>query len=214
MSTYVAVVDYGMGNLRSVEKALQAVGAKTRITNSAGVVRQAAAVVVPGVGAFGQAVHRLKQKGLFGPLRDCLNHNKPFLGICLGLQMLFEKSEESPGVRGFGFLKGAVVRFKEAYQSKIKVPHMGWNTLSRGQAGDSLCLKGVAAGDRFYFVHSYFPVPQDKSWVAASTFYGTTFCSAVSHGRLFASQFHPEKSGDKGLHILRNFVRALRKEKP
>lgn len=210
MSPWVAVVDYGMGNLRSVQKAVERAGARALVTDSARVVRQAVGVVLPGVGAFGEAVKRLKSQRLWDAVEDVLTQRKPFLGICLGLQLLFERSEECPGQRGFGFLKGSVVRFRKTGRRALKVPHMGWNTLDRGPAGKSACLKGLQSDDYFYFVHSYFPEPRDRRIVAATTRYGRAFCSAVSKGNLFATQFHPEKSGAPGLRLLKNFVRQAR----
>lgn len=207
MSRTVGVIDYGMGNLRSVEKALIAVGARARVIETGREIRDAKALVLPGVGAFGQAVDRLKSKGLFGPIQDALQIRKPFLGICLGLQLLFEKSEESPRSRGFGYLKGSVVRFKSRRKKPFKVPHMGWNTIKINRSVNNPFLKGISDGEFFYFVHSFFPVPCDSSLTATTTQYGQSFCSAVASPNLFACQFHPEKSGKKGLQILSNFAR-------
>jgi len=207
MNRYIGVIDYGMGNLRSVEKALLSVGARARVISTAREVRQAKALVLPGVGAFGQAVDRLKEKGLFRPIQEALQSEKPFLGICLGLQLLFEKSEESPRSRGLGFLKGSVVRFNSPRGRSLKVPHMGWNTITTNRSLKTPFLSGIADGEFFYFVHSFFPLPADASATAATTHYGRSFCAAVAGPRLFACQFHPEKSGKKGLQILSNFSR-------
>lgn len=208
MKPLIAVVDYGMGNLRSVEKALEKVGARVEVTDSAKRLLQARGVVLPGVGAFGEAVTRLKKNRLWTALENILVEGRPFLGICLGLQLLFERSEESPAVKGFGFLKGQVKRFKFAHQHALKVPHMGWNTL-RLDGSRPEALEGIAARDFFYFVHSFYPAPKDDRWVKATTSYGVNFCSAVGGGALFASQFHPEKSGKQGLRILKNFVQQV-----
>lgn len=205
----IAVIDYGMGNLHSVSKALQKVGGHIRITQSAKEIRGAAGVVLPGVGAFGEAMRRLQGKRLLDPILQALQWGKPFLGICLGLQLLFERSEESPREKGLGFFKGPVVRFKFSRRSSLKVPHMGWNTFERGPAGNTPYLRGISKRDHFYFVHSYFPAPEDKRFLAARTRYGTAFCSAVARGPLFACQFHPEKSGDQGQRLLRNFVQTV-----
>ena len=205
MSRYIGVIDYEMGNLRSVEKALISVGARAKVIHTAKGIRDAKAIVLPGVGAFGQAVDRLKAKGLFLPIQEALRRGKPFLGICLGLQLLFEKSEESPRSRGLGFLKGSVIRFKSSPRKPLKIPHIGWNTLKLNASLKSPFLKGIADGEFFYFVHSFFPVPDDMSLAAAKTQYGGPFCSAVAGPAFFACQFHPEKSGKKGLQILSNF---------
>lgn len=206
----VAIIDYGMGNLRSVQKALEKAGGDARVTDSPRLLRQSQGVVLPGVGAFGEAVHRLRRQRLWGPLKETLESNKPFLGICLGYQLLFEDSQESPGVRGLGWVQGSVVRFRFPKQSANKVPHMGWNTLRINLNNPSSCLRGVPSGTYFYFVHSFYPKPDDATWVASTTVYGRPFASTIAKGALFASQFHPEKSGDQGMRILRNFVRQLK----
>lgn len=205
----IAVVDYEMGNLHSVAKALEKAGGRVKVTSSPAEVRRAAGVVLPGVGAFGEAAKRLKRKKLAAPLLEALKRNKPFLGICLGLQLLFERSEESPGAKGLGHFKGSVVRFRMPKRSRMKVPHMGWNTIAPGPASSTAALRGIGPKSYFYFVHSYFPAPKEKSVVSTTTPYGGSFCSSVAKGRLFASQFHPEKSGDEGQKILRNFVKAV-----
>ncbi len=201
----IALVDYGMGNLRSVEKALEKVGGRVSVTDSPRIVRGADAVVLPGVGAFGQAARRLKKAGLRSAIEETLRKGKPFLGICLGLQLLFEGSEEDPRDKGLGFFKGRVVRFRDR---NLKVPHMGWNTLTvKGRLAQG--LEGIAPEDRFYFVHSYFPVPEELAAVAATTFYGRMFCSAASRGNVLATQFHPEKSGKQGLGLLKRFIKQV-----
>ncbi|MBI3292919.1 MAG: imidazole glycerol phosphate synthase subunit HisH [Elusimicrobia bacterium] len=207
----IAVVDYGMGNLASVRKALETVGAHVMVTAKPRVIQRARGLVVPGVGAFGMAMQRLKRLGLIRILQDWVAKNRPYLGICLGLQILFETSEEAPGVSGLGSLLGRVVRFPN--RRGFKVPHMGWNTIERtGQAKEAVShslLKGLGKGPYVYFVHSYYPIPRDPGVVATTTRYGLSFCSAVSRGRLFASQFHPEKSGRSGLALLRQFVQRV-----
>ncbi|HVO33023.1 MAG TPA: imidazole glycerol phosphate synthase subunit HisH [Elusimicrobiota bacterium] len=208
MKRKIAVVDYGMGNLRSVEKALQKVGGRASVTDSARVLRQADAVVLPGVGSFGEAVIRLQKQKLWAPLEDALAKGKPFLGICLGLQLLLERSEESPGAKGFGFFRGVVRRFQSTKRRPLKIPHIGWNTLRLRDAA-SPWLDGVRSNHYFYFVHSYYPDPLEKSSIAAVSHYGGPFCAAMSAGQLFASQFHPEKSGALGLRILKNFAHRL-----
>jgi imidazole glycerol-phosphate synthase subunit HisH len=206
----VAVVDYGMGNLRSVQKALEHVGADARVTDSVKDLERADGIVLPGVGAFGQAVRRLRSKGLWNPIQRSLKADKPFFGICLGYQLLFDKSAEAPGVRGLGFFKGPVVKFRFPKTAGRKVPHMGWNTLAVKQGTRTSILRGIGPQDHFYFVHSFFPVPTDRSLVTATTAYGKAFASVVSRDRVFACQFHPEKSGRHGQQLLKNFVRGLR----
>lgn len=202
----LAVVDYEMGNLHSVAKALEKAGARIKVTSQPAAIRQADGVVLPGVGAFGEAMHRLRAKQLVRPIQALLKQNKPFLGICLGLQILFEGSDESPRIAGLGFFKGRVVKFRG--RAGLKVPHMGWNTIQR-KPQRSAVLKDIGDGSYFYFVHSFYPAPRDKGIVATETPYGKPFCSAVTQGRLFASQFHPEKSGEQGQRLLRNFVRSV-----
>ena len=209
MKPLIAVVDYEMGNLHSVAKAIEKAGGNVKVTSSPADIRRAAGVVLPGVGAFGEASKRLARKKLVAPLREVLKHNKPFLGICLGLQLLFERSEESPSAKGLGYFKGHVIRFRISKKSRMKVPHMGWNTAEKKSAVKSPLLKGINARSYFYFVHSYYPVPKEKTIVSTVTPYGVSFCSSVSKGRLFASQFHPEKSGEEGQTILRNFVKEV-----
>ncbi len=209
MKPRVAIIDYGMGNLRSVQKALEHAGAAAHVTDSPSTLRKAQGIVLPGVGAFGEAVRRLKSAKLWGPLRDILESDKPFLGICLGYQLLFDRSEENPGVRGLGYFAGPVVRFRFSKASARKVPHMGWNTLALAPKNRSNYLKGIDQGDYFYFVHSFYPAPKDRSLIASTTSYGLPFASAVARGTLFACQFHPEKSGSQGQRILKNFVRHL-----
>jgi glutamine amidotransferase len=203
----IAIVDTGSGNLRSVEKALASVGADGFVTHDPEGVRAADKVVLPGQGAFGAYVAGLGRDG--GALRQAvlaaIGAGKPYLGICMGLQVLFESSEEEPGVAGLGLLPGQVVRFKVA--PPLKVPHMGWNACSRpATAAASPVLADTADGTYFYFVHSYYPVPSDPRDVALLADHGGDFCAAVAKDNVFACQFHPEKSQHAGLALLSRFV--------
>ena len=202
----IAIVDYGMGNLRSVEKALARVGHSPRVTRDPTVIAAADGVVLPGVGAFGACMANLERFGLVPVLRQVIDGGTPFLGICLGMQVLFEESEEFGPVRGLGVLPGRVVRFAEA--PARKVPHMGWNTLRVARRVPALA--GIDDGSYVYFVHSYYPVPADRAVVATTTPYGEEFASSVARDNVFACQFHPEKSQRVGLRLLDNFVRQVR----
>jgi imidazole glycerol-phosphate synthase subunit HisH len=198
----IAIVDYGLGNLRSIYNALVRVNAVPEIVREPKGLAEADGVVVPGVGAFGRCMEQLS---IFGePLSDVRKAGTPILGICIGLQVLFEKSQESPEARGFGWISGQVVRLPEG----VNIPHMGWNNLSIKKPVD--LLDGVVDGDMFYFVHSYYCLPEDKSVITATTDYGTDVTAMISKDNLTATQFHPEKSGQKGLRILENFVRSTR----
>lgn len=201
----IALIDYGMGNLRSVEKALQKAGASPRRIEDPRALARARAVVLPGVGAFGDAVRELRRRGLFDAVRRAVRDGMPYLGLCLGLQLLFDRSEEAPGLRGLSLLPGKVVRFK----GPLKVPHMGWNSLRPEKPSGGLLLKGIPEGTYYYFVHSYYAVPEDPAaCLSATTQYGRRICAAVEQGNIFATQFHPEKSQAQGLRLLRNFVKA------
>lgn len=200
----IAIVDYGMGNLRSVSKAFDLQGFPAAVTRDPGMISDASGLVLPGVGAFGDCVRNLNDFGLTTPIKDYIDSGRPFLGICLGLQVLFEESEESPGIPGFGVFKGKVVRFPDLKEEGLKVPHMGWNEILIQK--DSPVLEGIPDKSWFYFVHSYYPAPEDDSIIAVKADYGLEFTAAVSKGNVFASQFHPEKSSDLGLRILRNFA--------
>jgi glutamine amidotransferase len=202
----IAIINYGMGNLRSVQKALEHLGAETHITSDPVDLRVADAVILPGVGAFGAAMQRLNESGMTAAIRHAIEHSKPFLGICLGLQLLFESSSESPGVPGLGILKGRVVGFRETPNFPLRVPHMGWSRL-RPTRADYPLWQGVPDGAYVYFVHSYYPEPADTSLVTAYCEYGIRFACAVGHASLHAVQFHPEKSSEAGLKILQNFCR-------
>jgi glutamine amidotransferase len=198
----VLVVDYGMGNLRSVAKALERVGARVLVSGRPEDVADTEKLVLPGVGAFAAAIAGLRQRGLLGPLRLYLQENRPFLGICLGLQLLFERSHEEGEHEGLGLLRGDVVRFLPDDRA-LKVPHIGWNQVHL-RPGVPL-FAGVPQGAYVYFVHSYYVRPQ-ADVVAAETDYGSPFCSAIWRGHLSATQFHPEKSQKVGLQMLANFV--------
>jgi glutamine amidotransferase len=193
----IAIVDVCSGNLRSVERALLHVGADVRVTRDPDVVRRADKLVVPGQGAFAMFMRGLAERGLEAPLRESIARGVPYFGICLGLQVLFEHSEEGD-VDGLGVVAGNVVRFRPADRA-LKVPHMGWNRVTGAHA---------AAGEHVYFVHSYYAVPADPSIVCLSADHGVTFCAAIRTRNVFASQFHPEKSQAVGLAILRSFVEA------
>ena len=197
----IVLIDYGMGNLRSVEKAFEACGARPKITSDPKIVEKASKIVLPGVGAFTHAMQELKKRKLVTPIVEKIRSGTPYLGLCLGLQLLFSESEEGKGSKGFGIIKGPVKRFTH----KLKIPHMGWNTAKLRQKKNPL-FRGIADDTFFYFVHSYYGVPDDKSWVLTTTDYGNQFCSSVSKGNVFATQFHPEKSQTQGLKMIRNFA--------
>ncbi len=203
----IAIVDYGMGNLRSVHKGFERMGIPAGVTQDGADIRNAEGLVVPGVGAFKKAMENLGQLGLIRPIIDFIENGKPFLGICLGYQLLFEESDEFGNRPGLGIFKGRVVRFPFLPGSPLKVPHMGWNALSIKKRVPA--LEGVREGSYFYFVHSYYPVPENPEIVATSTDYGGEFASSIAVGNLFACQFHPEKSQGMGLKILENFGRLV-----
>lgn len=206
----IAIVDYGAGNLRSMHKALEYVLAgdssvTVRITADPAVIAAARAVVLPGVGAARATMDRLRATGLVEPLRAAATDGRPFLGVCLGLQLLFDHHEEGD-VAGLGVLPGVVRRFPGG----LKVPHMGWNQVRADT--DHPVLAGIGPDPFFYFVHSYYVAPADETLVVGSTQYGPRFCSVLARGTLWATQFHPEKSGPAGLRLLANFVRTLHPE--
>lgn len=201
----IAVLDYGAGNLLNVEKALRFIGCDPAVTSNPEMLSSADAAVLPGVGAFGSAMDSLQQSGLVPPLLDFLGSGRPFLGICLGLQLLFEESEEAPGVKGLGVLKGKICRFPE--KSGLKVPHIGWNSLNlKAQGG---FFAGLEEHPYVYFVHSYYLKAAECSIVAATAEYGVEFDAAVQEKNITAVQFHPEKSGRAGLQMLRNFAASI-----
>lgn len=201
----IVIVDYGMGNLGSVQKAFERVGTEVVVTDDPGTIAKAPAVVLPGVGAFGDAMANLQRSGLEMSLRQSIERGHPFLGICLGMQLLFEKSEEMGLHRGLGIFHGQVVRFDVG----LKVPHIGWNQVHIRQ--ESPLLAGIADGSFAYFVHSYYVDPIDSDIVLATTDYDIEYASVVGRDYIFGIQFHPEKSQDVGLRILRNFVEMAQK---
>ena len=198
----ITIVDYGMGNLRSVQKAFEKIGTPAQITSEPEVVAQATKLVLPGVGAFRDAIHELRTRHLADPILSHIAADKPFLGICLGLQLLLDVSYEDGEWTGLGVIPGKVVRFPE--DPELKVPHMGWNQAEA--TGSFPLLAGMPPQPFFYFVHSYYVVPQEESVVAGWTNYGQRFTSMISRGNLFATQFHPEKSQALGLKLLSNFA--------
>ena len=205
----IALIDYGVGNLYSVEKALNFVGADVKLTSDAADLKRADKMVLPGVGAFGDCMKNLQATGMIPTILEQILMHKPLLGICVGLQILFEGSEESPEIRGLGVFKGEV---KKIRAGNLKIPHMGWNSIKIGRKdnlvkfGASKILAGLSDGNYFYFVHSYHAVPSNENLITATTDYGENVTAAVELGNIFATQFHPEKSGDVGLQVLKNFV--------
>ena len=198
----VAIIDYDAGNIKSVEKALLYLGEEAVITRDRDAILRADRVILPGVGAFGDAMDKLRTYGLDKVIQEVVGQNTPFLGICLGLQLLFESSEESEGVEGLGILKGKVVRLPE--ESDLKIPHIGWNSLKYPNPGR--LFTGIAEDSYVYFVHSYYLQAKDPSIVTATTEYGTLIHASVEQGNVFVCQFHPEKSSEVGMQILKNFL--------
>ena len=199
----IAIIDYGMGNIHSVQKALESMGAKTIVTNKPDEIKASDKAVLPGVGAFNDAMQELKTQNLISALNEHIKSKKIFLGICLGMQLLFEKSEEARKSKGLGILKGIVKRFEN--KDNLKVPHMGWNQL---KVKNSACplLKDLADNSYVYFCHSYYPQPKNEGIIATTTDYGIDFTSVLWQDNIYGVQFHPEKSQEVGLKILRNFV--------
>ena len=198
----IQIVDYGMGNLRSVQKAFERLSVPAAICNNPAELADCDRLVLPGVGAFRDAIAELRRQGFVEPIQEHLSAGKPFLGICLGLQLLFDVSYEDGTWEGLGIIPGKVVRFPE--DSQLKVPHMGWNKVAA--APGCPLFAGIPAESFFYFVHSYYVVPHDERVVAGRTDYGVQFASVVQQGNLFATQFHPEKSQAYGLQLLKNFA--------
>lgn len=196
----IVVIDYGMGNLKSVLNAFSRLNADIVISSDPDVVRDAPVIVLPGVGAFGMCMENIEKRGLGDAIKDHIRDGKRYLGICLGMQILFESSEEAPGVPGLGIVKGSVPRFT----GELKVPHMGWNSVALKK--DSPMFAGIRSGDFFYFVHSYYCAPSDPDVIATTTDYGISFASSIETGNVFACQFHPEKSQAVGLKLLQNFL--------
>ncbi len=203
----IAIIDYDAGNIKSVEKALQYLGEEAVITRDAGEILAADKVILPGVGAFGDAMEKLNRYGLVPVIHEVVEKGIPFLGICLGLQLMFESSEEAPGVEGLGLLKGKIVRIPEG--DGLKVPHMGWNSLRFPKKGR--LFAGIPENSYVYFVHSYY-LQAEEDIVTATAEYGVTIHASVEKGNVFACQFHPEKSSHTGLTILKNFVELKGRE--
>ena len=201
----IAVIDYGMGNLRSVQKALERTGCDAIVTRDLAKIESARGVVLPGVGAFSACMENLGKFGMIEPIRDLVKRQKPFLGICLGFQLLFSESAEFGRQQGLDLFAGKVVGFQAG--ENLKIPHMGWNQIEKNQP--SRFLEGLSTGDYVYFVHSFHVLPEDRSIVATTTEYGQSFVSSIATETLFACQFHPEKSQELGLRILANFARFV-----
>jgi glutamine amidotransferase len=198
----IAIIDYDAGNLKSVEKALAYIGEDSVITRDKQQILNAGKVILPGVGAFGEAMEKLQHYELVDTIREVIANKTPFLGICLGLQLLFERSEESEGVEGLSVLKGEILRIPNC--EGLKIPHMGWNSLS--YKPEAKLFKGLDKNPYVYFVHSYYLKAANENDVAATTYYSTTIHASIEKDNVFACQFHPEKSGDVGLKILKNFA--------
>ena len=205
MHPKIVIVDYGMGNLRNVQKGFEQIGFETKVTRNKKEIERASAIVLPGVGAFRDCMENLERFGLIEPLLRSVEKGKPYLGICLGLQILFSESEEFGSQKGLNLIKGKVVKFRP--DPEHKVPHMGWNTIEKER--ENSFLQGIESGDFFYFVHSYYVIPEEVKWIATFTTYGKPFVSSIWKENLFATQFHPEKSQEKGLRILENFARSI-----
>lgn len=202
----IALVDYGMGNIRSVSKAFEAVGVSVNITRDPEDLLKAKAIVLPGVGAFRDCINNLKTFGLANTLKEQILRGKPYFGICLGMQILFSESEEFGHTEGLEIFRGKVVRFR--LPKEYKIPHMGWNSIKIKKK--SKILDGIQDNSYFYFVHSYYVVPEDEKVVGAVTEYGVEFTSMVIHENIFATQFHPEKSQKVGLRLIKNFVETIK----
>ena len=195
----ITIINYGTGNFRSVENAFKYLGEKTEVTDKPDEIEKAEKIVLIGVGSFGRAAKVLEKKKLAVPIKKAILSGKPFLGICLGLQLLFEKSEESPGVKGLGVFKGECLKFKN-----VKTPQLGWNRIKIKKKSD--LFKNIPEESYFYFMHSLYVKPAQNDLISATTDYGQDYCSAVSFKNIFAVQFHPEKSGSAGLQIFKNFI--------
>ena len=198
----IGIIDYDAGNIKSVEKALQYLGQETVVSRDPQVLLKADKVILPGVGSFGDAMENLNKYGLVPVIHEIVEKGTPFLGICLGLQLLFERSDETPGVEGLGILKGEILRIPD--QPGLKIPHMGWNSLKYPNEGR--LFRGIPEDSYVYFVHSYYLKAEEEQIVKASTEYTTHIHASVEKDNIFACQFHPEKSSDVGLKILKNFV--------
>jgi glutamine amidotransferase len=205
MNPKIVIIDYGMGNLRNVQKGFEKIAFEAKLTRNKKEIGRASAIVLPGVGAFKDCMENLEKFGLVDPLLRSIEKGKPYLGICLGLQILFSESEEFGAHRGLDLIRGKVVKFRP--DPEHKVPHMGWNTIEKER--EVPMLQGVENGDFFYFVHSYYVIPEEARWNSTFTTYGKPFVSSIWKENLFATQFHPEKSQQKGLRILENFVKSI-----
>ena len=199
----IKIVDYGMGNLRSVQKAFEKLGVDAEICTNASDLKDAEKMVLPGVGAFRDAMAELERQDMVAPIKAHVDSGRPFLGICLGLQLLFETSYEDGEYHGLGIVPGKVVRFED--QPGLKIPHMGWNQLNH--VGQPTLFKDIPDSAFFYFVHSYYVVPSEDSFIASRTDHGGEFVSTIERDNLYATQFHPEKSQEHGLHLLSNFAK-------
>jgi len=211
MKPSIAVIDYGLGNVRSVSKALALAGGDARVSSEIKQIENADGIVLPGVGAFGKGMDNLEKAGLIPIIRSRIEAGKPFLGICLGLQMLFSVSEEHGSSHGMDIIKGEVKLFK----NDLKIPHMGWNRVKfkNRQEGGGGIFEGISDGSYFYFVHSYYAAPEEGSLVSSTTDYGGEFTSSIVKENIWAMQFHPEKSGEDGLRIMKNFIRTCGEKK-
>ncbi|OGP89733.1 MAG: imidazole glycerol phosphate synthase, glutamine amidotransferase subunit [Deltaproteobacteria bacterium RBG_16_48_10] len=205
MNPRIVIVDYGMGNLRNVQRGFEKVGFEAKVTRSKKDIDGASGIILPGVGAFKDCMVNLDKYHLIEPILRSVEKGKPYFGICLGLQILFSEGEEFGLHKGLDIIKGKVVRFRP--DPEHKVPHMGWNTIE--MEGEIPMLQGIRSGDFFYFVHSYYVVPEKNEWIATTTHYGTPFVSSIWKDNLFATQFHPEKSQEKGLKILEAFAKTI-----
>ena len=203
----IAIIDYGAGNIQSVYKALKFIGADCKVTSDKDEILNADGAILPGVGSFGDAMDTMTKRGIKDTIIEYTKSGKPFLGICLGLQLLFPESEETPGVKGLDIFKGTITKIPNQNRT-LKIPHMGWNNISIKQKNG--ILKGIEGEPYVYFVHSFYLKAQDKDIVAATTQYGVEIDAAVQKGNIIATQFHPEKSGEVGLKMLKNFVEMVK----
>lgn len=209
LKNMVAIIDYDAGNIKSVQKAIEYLGEEVIITRNPEEILQASRVILPGVGAFGDAMEKLHKYHLVEVIKEVVNKGIPFLGICLGLQLLFEKSDETPGVEGLGILEGEIKRIPD--YDELKIPHIGWNSLKYPNKGK--LYEGIAEDSYVYFVHSYYLEAKNQDIVVATTDYGTCIHASVEHDNVFACQFHPEKSSTVGLKILENFLKVSKEDK-
>ena len=201
----IGVIDYGAGNLRSVCNSLKKLSVDCHVVKAPSDLNKIQTMIFPGVGSFGDSSDQLKKQSLFEPIREWIINDRPFLGICIGFQMLFDSSEESPGSEGLGIIPGKVIKFSE--QTNLKVPHMGWNKVQIKNLNDPVWQK-IDDLTHFYFVHSYFPKPDNPEVSSSTTGYGVDFTSSIRYGNIFGTQFHPEKSQKSGLRLLENFLKS------